>query len=118
MSAGGVRYIGNEAFYDCDSLTDVIFSSCLERIGDNAFYSCAKLHTVELPSALTYIGQYAFRNTDLTDAVFGNTNGWYYTSNYGDSTGTTLASSDLSNSMTAATWLDSTYTAKYWKRNA
>ena len=58
----GITSIGGYAFYNCEGLEDVSFSSSLKSIGDYAFWSCAKLNEVTLPSGLEWIGNAAFGN--------------------------------------------------------
>jgi hypothetical protein len=48
------------AFYECKSLTSVIFPSATS-IGDSAFSKCTNLSSVDLPSA-TSLGGYAFNS--------------------------------------------------------
>lgn len=89
IDLGSVKYIGNNAFYGCRSLTeitlpatcteigDMTFAGCtllskvsyaggLEKIGFNAFANCTALtsfeNTAETPSVLSYIGECAFWN--------------------------------------------------------
>ena len=75
-----------------------------------------RITTVNIPSSVTYIGRYAFRNcSDLTEANFDVTSGWYYTSSSSATTGTTI--SGLSDPATAAEHLRSNYVNYYWKCN-
>jgi len=52
--------IGNNAFYNCTSLTSVNVPSSVTSIGDWAFYNCTSLTSVNVPSSVTSIGDYAF----------------------------------------------------------
>ena len=52
--------IGDNVFWDCDSLTSIKLPSGLTSIGDNAFWDCDSLTSIELPSGLNSIGDYAF----------------------------------------------------------
>ena len=69
---------------------------------------------VVISDSVTSIRNYAFDSCrGLTTATFKNTTGWYV----GDSAGaktTAMSSSDLANTSTAATYLKSTYSGKYW----
>ena len=91
-----ITYIGNYAFYNCDSLTSVIIPNSVTSIGDSAFYNCTSLKSVTIgnsvtsigketfrycssltsvtiPDSVTLIGNYAFRNcTSLTSVTIGN----------------------------------------------
>ena len=48
------------AFYQCNSLKNLIFSNNLTQIGHRAFKECENLVTVELPDTVTYIGEEVF----------------------------------------------------------
>ena len=48
------------AFYQCNSLKNLIFSNNLTQIGHSAFKACENLVTVELPDSVTYIGEEVF----------------------------------------------------------
>ena len=60
----GVEYrvtgIGDEAFYECAELTDVILPEGLERIGNKAFVACTMLWYINFPTTLKSIGEEAF----------------------------------------------------------
>ncbi len=73
---GSVTSIGEEAFYDCDTLTAVILPASVLSIGECAFYSCGALIDVYYGGskddrAKINIGS---SNYSLTDAV------WHYNS--------------------------------------
>ena len=56
-------YIGNYAFYDCDSLTNVeVLGTYLTDIGNSAFEGCSALVSVKLPSSVTNVGNFAFKD--------------------------------------------------------
>lgn len=64
-----VKYIGEYAFYRCDSLMDVVASDALLRISKRAFSNCAHLKYVTLGNSLTHIGDAAFYKCErLEDA--------------------------------------------------
>ncbi len=56
----GVTHIGNNAFFNCDSLADITLPETLTSIGDGAFSSCSALSSVTLGEALKTIGEGAF----------------------------------------------------------
>ncbi len=56
----GVTSIGEYAFYECSSLTDVTLPETLTLIDDNAFDSCSSLPGLTLPNGLQRIGTWAF----------------------------------------------------------
>ena len=57
-----VIYIDSDAFRNCESLTNVVFteSSRLTSIGSGAFDSCEGLTSITLPNSVTSIGSMAF----------------------------------------------------------
>ena len=61
-----VKLIAYRAFYDCLSLTEIIFNEGLEEIGSYAFYGTSQLKQIKLPSTLKVIGGYAFRNSKFS----------------------------------------------------
>ena len=87
---GNVTAIGNEAFKDCDKLTDITIPEKVTTIGDHAFDGCTSLGapnttsgptlmapakapaqsdetSIVIPDGVTSIGAYAFQNcTSLT----------------------------------------------------
>ena len=58
-----VKSIGDEAFFNCTSLTSVTIPSSVKSIGVQAFYECKNLTSVTIPSSVTSIGNNAFSNT-------------------------------------------------------
>ncbi|MBR3674744.1 MAG: leucine-rich repeat protein, partial [Bacilli bacterium] len=57
----GVNYIGDEAFYDCQSLLHIDLKN-VEHIGKYAFYNCYSLATISSFIDEGDIGEYAFQN--------------------------------------------------------
>ena len=69
-----VTSVGNYAFTNCSSLTDVTIPDSVTDIGIYAFYGCNNLISVTLPesiaSSMTSIGHWAFYNcSSLTDVT-------------------------------------------------
>ena len=72
VTYNGVEYfvtsIGNEAFYDCSSLTDITIPNSVTSIGREAFYYCSSLTDITIPNSVTSIGDEAFSGCkNLTD---------------------------------------------------
>ena len=66
----GVTSIGASAFKDCNELEKVTFSDTIESIGSRAFDNCELLKEAILPKSVKTIGQYAFCNCyDLEKVV-------------------------------------------------
>ncbi len=92
---GEVTSIGEDAFYNCDSivsvsipdsvtsigvcafgvcrnLTDFTIPDRVVSIGDNAFYFCTSLANITIPDSVTSIGEFSFYNcSKLTSAIIG-----------------------------------------------
>ena len=60
VTHNGVAYsvasIGEEAFYDCSSLTAIILPEGVTSIGSGAFSDCSSLTTINIPESVTSIG--------------------------------------------------------------
>lgn len=52
--------IGEYAFVDCSSLTEISIPTGVTKIGERTFQSCANLTSIQLPETVTEIGQSAF----------------------------------------------------------
>lgn len=57
---GTVRALGEGAFANCYSLTEVVISEGVETMGEGAFANCNELTSISLPESLTTIGGFAF----------------------------------------------------------
>ena len=56
----GVTSIKDNAFYNCESLTNISMPDSLISIGEDVFFGCEKLTNITLPSNLKSIGNSAF----------------------------------------------------------
>ena len=65
-----VTSLGENAFYDCDYLTDVELPNTLTSIGNNAFQYCNGLKNIEIPASVVSIGNSAFYNNNLENVTF------------------------------------------------
>ena len=52
--------IGEDAFYNCSSLTSLILPTRVIQIGDYAFQKCSNLISITIPARVTKIGKQAF----------------------------------------------------------
>jgi hypothetical protein len=68
-----VRTIGDNAFCNCTSLTNVTIPNGVTSIGDRAFHGCTGLTNVTIPNSVTSIGDWAFHKcTSLTNVTIPN----------------------------------------------
>lgn len=65
-----VETVGNNVFYNCQSLSNIKFSNSIKSIGDFAFAMAKSLTNVEFPDSLESLGVYAF--TPYADRWSGN----------------------------------------------
>ena len=113
-----MKSIGQAAFRGCKSLTEITIPAGVTSIGDRAFSGCSSLTEITIPASVTGIGWAAFsRCSDLTSVTFENTEGWRYAMYSTALNQTKIASSDLVNPATAATYLTSTYCDYGWYRS-
>ena len=62
----GVNRIGDSAFFDCTSLTNVIIPKSVTSIGSLAFLGCIRLTNVTIPDGVTSIGDAAFAGSSTS----------------------------------------------------
>ena len=61
----GFKYIGLNAFSDCEKLHQVVLPVSVEEIENSAFENCNSLKSISLPILLKTIGDAAFKGTGL-----------------------------------------------------
>lgn len=61
------RTLGVSAFEDCSYLNSITLNQGLTSIGENAFYYCSSLSNVTIPGTVEYIGMDAFYGSLLTN---------------------------------------------------
>ncbi len=113
---GASSYSYNDNYVPTSLKTVVITGGT--SIGDYAFCGCSKLTSITIPKDVTKIGVYAFSEcTNLESASFNTLSGWWYSSSSTATSGTEILSSDLESTSTAATYLKTTYSNRYWNRS-
>jgi hypothetical protein len=65
----GVTSIGDDVFYNCNTLTSIIIPEGVTSIGNYAFYNCLNLTSITLSGRLTSIGNYAFANCNTLTSI-------------------------------------------------
>ncbi len=68
-----VTSIGNQAFYNCSSLTSITISNKVTSIGNQAFSHCSSLTSITIPNKVTSIGIGIFQScSSLTSITLPN----------------------------------------------
>ncbi len=66
-----VKSVGEDAFYNCDSLMSITIPMSMTSIGESAFRDCDSLTSITIPASVTSIGETAFSDCDsLTMVTF------------------------------------------------
>lgn len=64
-----VTEILNDAFCDCEKLSNVTLSTSLNKIAESLFYGCKSLTGITIPASVIIIERYAFRETGLESII-------------------------------------------------
>ena len=64
-----VTGIGDAAFLGCYSLSEIVIPSSVTSIGDGAFSSCGSLSEIVIPSSVTSIGYSTFQNCNSLSEI-------------------------------------------------
>lgn len=67
--ADEIKFLGEDTFYGCDSLSEVRLPADLTVIPARTFSSCDSLSKIELPDTVTEIGENAFSSCGITEIV-------------------------------------------------
>lgn len=65
----GVEEIGNNAFYECRDLTEIIIPDSVIRIGEKAFSGCTSLESVTIPDSVKVIEYSTFYKCESLTAI-------------------------------------------------
>ncbi len=69
---GSVTSVGDDAFYDCLNLTNVVIGNSVSNIGNSAFYNCNRLRNPTLGNGIIRIGDDAFYHCSLANVIIPN----------------------------------------------
>jgi len=65
----GVKVIGDNAFYNLNSLTNINIPNSVTNIGDEAFHGCESLKSINIPNSVTNIGDEAFHGCESLKSI-------------------------------------------------
>lgn len=64
-----VTSIGDDAFYNCTSLSSITIPDSVTSIGDEVFYNCTSLSSITIPGSVTSIGYKAFYDCSSLSSI-------------------------------------------------
>ena len=65
----GVKVIGDDAFSECRSLTNINIPNSVTNIGNGAFKQCKSLTSINIPNSVTNIGDSAFNGCSSLTSI-------------------------------------------------
>ncbi|EAY04455.1 surface antigen BspA-like [Trichomonas vaginalis G3] len=66
-----LKIISNNAFFNCNQVSEINLPHELHEIQDVAFYSCSNIQNIIIPASVELIGKYAFHSSSqLKDVIF------------------------------------------------
>jgi hypothetical protein len=70
---GNTTSIGNDAFYCCSNMTNIVIPDSVTSIDEYAFASCSSMTNIVIPDSVTSIGEFAFADcVSMTSIVIPN----------------------------------------------
>ena len=74
ISSGSNVGVGDESFYGCSALNNIILGDSIGSLGDNVFSYCTSLSEIVIPDSIHSAGKYCFCGcSSLTDAIINGT---------------------------------------------
>lgn len=68
FKGNALETIGERAFEECSSISNIVLPSGLKKIGASAFYGCVNLDSIKIPSSCESVGMKAFNGTKIYSA--------------------------------------------------
>lgn len=113
-----VTAIGKRSFYWCAELVSLTLGNGIESIGDNAFSGCKSLKEIVIPKSVTKIGKSIFLDGNPVNSItFEEPDGWWVFENENATSGVEILAADIQDKTTIRSYLNSTYSNYYWRRN-
>ncbi len=65
----GLDYVGDQWFYNCTNLSNIVLPSTIKSIGESSFSYCTSLTEIEIPASVTEIKELAFYGSTALNTV-------------------------------------------------
>lgn len=65
-----LKFIGCEAFMNCEALSEIDFPEGIEDLGESAFSGCNSLTTVRIPRSVKFVGMSLFGNCESLSEAY------------------------------------------------